>query len=163
VQVVDLASPTKAPAIIAAHETALAHIALNRVRRGGIGGCAAAMITSPAHFYAAWVDRSSSSLYSACPALPPIQDGTMLATASEKGTLVRVFDSQSGKKLCEVRRGSERAMVHWYVRRALLQWAILFFCFFCARVLSAFHMAHSIAFNDDSTLLCVSRYVSYIL
>lgn len=39
----------------------------------------------------------------------------MVATASEKGTLVRVFDSQTGKKLFEVRRGSERAMVHWYV------------------------------------------------
>ena len=46
------------------------------------------------------------------------QDGTMLATASEKGTLIRVFDSQTGKKLCEVRRGSERAMVHWYAAAA---------------------------------------------
>ena len=42
----------------------------------------------------------------------------MLATASEKGTLIRVFDSQTGKKLCEVRRGSERAMVHWYAAAA---------------------------------------------
>ena len=33
-QVVDLASPSKAPAIIAAHETALAHIAMNSVRFG---------------------------------------------------------------------------------------------------------------------------------
>ena len=38
-------------------------------------------------------------------------DGTLLATASTKGTLIRVFDSTTGDALKEVRRGSESADV----------------------------------------------------
>ena len=38
-------------------------------------------------------------------------DGNVLATASVKGTVIRVFDTQSGTKLHELRRGTERASI----------------------------------------------------
>jgi WD40 repeat protein len=39
------------------------------------------------------------------------QDGTMLATASERGTLLRVFSTHTGKLQYEFRRGAERAVI----------------------------------------------------
>jgi autophagy-related protein 18 len=53
-------------------------------------------------------------------------DGTMLATASEKGTIIRVFAIPNGEKLYQFRRGSLPAQI------------------FC------------MSFNATSTLLCVS-------
>ena len=38
-------------------------------------------------------------------------DGSRLATASERGTLVRVWDTRSGQRLAELRRGAESAEI----------------------------------------------------
>ncbi|THZ11304.1 WD repeat domain phosphoinositide-interacting protein [Aureobasidium pullulans] len=54
------------------------------------------------------------------------KEGTLLATASEKGTVIRVFAIPSAQKLYQFRRGSMPARIH------------------------------SMSFNERSTLLCVS-------
>lgn len=38
--------------------------------------------------------------------------GTRLATASDKGTIIRVYDSSTGARLQELRRGADRAEIH---------------------------------------------------
>lgn len=45
-------------------------------------------------------------------ALALTQDGQMVASASEKGTLVRIFNASSGLKLQELRRGADPAKIY---------------------------------------------------
>lgn len=44
------------------------------------------------------------------------QQGTRLATASNKGTLIRVWDTTTKNQLVELRRGSDPATVYWLVK-----------------------------------------------
>ncbi|KAK3407391.1 hypothetical protein EUGRSUZ_K03455 [Eucalyptus grandis] len=50
------------------------------------------------------------------------QDGKFLATASTKGTLIRVFNAVDGTLLQEVRRGADRAVIHSLAFSSTAQW-----------------------------------------
>ncbi|CAL0320972.1 unnamed protein product [Lupinus luteus] len=50
------------------------------------------------------------------------QDGRLLATASSKGTLVRVFNTLDGSLLQEVRRGADRAEIYSLAFSQTAQW-----------------------------------------
>ena len=46
-----------------------------------------------------------------CAALSP--PGTLLASASRRGTLLRLFDTHSRLRLLELRRGTDPATLYW--------------------------------------------------
>lgn len=48
--------------------------------------------------------------------------GTLLATASDKGTIIRVHDTASGARLQELRRGADRAEIHSITFSPSMEW-----------------------------------------
>ena len=42
-------------------------------------------------------------------------DGTLLATSSVQGTLIRIFRTENGERLGEMRRGKDPAIIHHLV------------------------------------------------
>ncbi|KAL3626024.1 Autophagy-related protein 18a [Castilleja foliolosa] len=50
------------------------------------------------------------------------QNGNLLATASSKGTLVRIFNTHDGSLIQEVRRGADRAEIHSLAFSDTAQW-----------------------------------------
>lgn len=47
-----------------------------------------------------------------CLAINPL--GTLIASASSKGTLIRIWDTSHKVKVAELRRGSDTATLYWY-------------------------------------------------
>lgn len=54
----------------------------------------------------------------ACVALN--QPGSVAASASRKGTLIRLFDTTTRDKLVELRRGTDPATLYWYAARGVM-------------------------------------------
>ena len=89
---------TTAPSSGAGDCRALADPAAGASAAAGVGVPARELVVVPAH---------NGAL--ACVALS--EDGALAATASDKGTLVRVWDTESGRLVKELRRGADSAHV----------------------------------------------------
>ena len=79
--------------------------------------------------------------------------GTLVATASDKGTLIRVWDTHKRSQLVELRRGSDPATLYWYDLIRFLNIILL-----VQKLInpSIIFETFSINFSPDSEFLCCS-------
>ncbi|KAL4579447.1 hypothetical protein LXL04_015595 [Taraxacum kok-saghyz] len=68
------------------------------------------------------VSQASDNFVLVCLGLRKGQNGNMLATASNKGTLVRIFNTHDETLLHEVRRGANRAEIHSLAFSPTAEW-----------------------------------------
>lgn len=86
------------------------------------------------------------------------QDGSILVTASDKGTLLRMFNTTTGEKITEVRRGADHAVI----TDINLDASNKFLC--CASDKGTIHV---FSMNDDqqenkkSSLFAMGKVISY--
>ncbi|KAL3702046.1 hypothetical protein R1sor_020068 [Riccia sorocarpa] len=97
-------------------------------------------------------------------------DGSLLATASTKGTLIRIFNTNDGTKLQELRRGADRAdiysinfspSIHWIVCSSDKGTVHVFSLASLADHDARFAEAKSLNVNSGSLLMAGSALLSY--
>jgi len=84
-------------------------------------------------------------------------DGTKIATASIKGTLIRVYDTQSGDRLIELRRGAERVDIYSIAFSSQSDWLAVSSDKGTIHVFSLRNASGSFTVNQKSSLFTISK------